>query len=1150
VAERLQLKVLGTFEVSWQNKPIAYFRIDKIRALLVYLCLESNRPHRRETLATFFWSDKDSKAGRHNLRQSLYRIKQTLNQCRQGLGDKFLHVTRQEVRSSPQMIRVDALSFMESLQSKDNFWKDTFIQNDSDLKYLEKCAENYKGDFLENFDLSGEPLFSEWVQNWRLTLHKQACLLFEKLAQSFQEKRNLQKANQWLTRWLIAEPWNERAHRQKMRVLAQSGQRSAALAQYHDLVTILLEEFQADPTDETEDLYQQIHCEEVQVEIKSSSQNSLHHLPYQDTPFVGREKILELLYNDLCKQNTRLLTLLGMGGAGKTRVLVELANRIARSNHPFSHGIYFIPLASLSSPQQVPSTLAQQLNLPIQAINHEKKQLIDFLKERKVLLLWDNFEHVSMAKEFLQDILHSAPHVQMIVSSRSALNMKAEHRRPLNGLLPHNAQKLFVQCANRVQPDFGDTSEHPLIEQICTKVEGFPLAIELAASWVRVMDCHSILEELQDSQCLHNEWTAFPERQKSIFTIFEHTCSMLNQAEYQALVWMSLFEGGFTPQAARHVGMLSIQTLEKLVDKALLHRNAKNRYKIHSLLKQFISPKRQELEGEATVKQRYFVFFLKLLAQQESHFLGKAVAKAMQTVQDELANIRIAWHLAIESSAFELLLSSSESLFCFGKYSGRLKELQLLFAAAINALSKDRNQAQYSYRLSFQLHQLECIFGLEEFEQASQIVQNLYIDNPTLDQHPNILARLQSVEAQLEVKSGNYAKAIQLLHHALELYQTDNERVGCSKVWGYLGRIHWQQGKYERAIELLQKGLAHDKQFGFASGIPSKLHWLSLSYKNLEHFQLAKQHLQEAKDLAQTLGFRVEENNYLNSLGILLSTMGSFNEAIICFEEAHQVYSDLGLTSSQLSSLSNIGVIQTKRGNYREAERAFLQIMHIRESNQELYKLGISQGNLGVIYTLLGEEKKAQKYLELALQLQKELGHQESAARWLGYLGKLFAQQDHFQKAKEYFIKALEIFHEKKQELQSCWLHIELGELYLRKGRLKEAGINVEKGLEYAQEIQRRDYLVRSVTLKADLLAKQDQQTTALQLLEELSQQDALPLPERARIHESLWLIRGETTDFQAAYESLQALCEQQPSVENKRRWAQLQKAKQSKYTK
>jgi len=1126
--------------VSWKEQVIQGFPTDKIRALLAYLCLEHDKVHRREILASLLWSNREDKGAKHNLRQSIYRIKRTLNKFQDKLGDNLFLSTRQTLQVQRKHIEMDVLTFAEGLKDFNEATTDTFFSKEK-VREFEALAGLYRGPLLKGFDFVDEPFFDEWLLAKRATLGTKATALFERLARHHMEAGAYSDADKWLLQWLSFEPWNESAHRLRMQLLALDGQRSAALAQYHTLVDILLEHFQADPADETTDLYEQIHLEEVS-EQQPSHQQILHHFPAQVTPFIGRDDSLQAIQELLLKEEVRLLTVLGTGGMGKTRSLIECSKRLSLSKHPFADGIFFVPLNMISSVSLFPSVVAKALGLSLQSSSQPKKQLLSYLQPRNLLLVLDNFEHLVEAGAFLQQVLEAAPQVKMLLSSRCALNIRSEHRYVLDGMRIEDATALFTQHAKRVQGDFDGSELQGVIRQICETVGGLPLAIELAASWIRAIECPEILEEIHhDLEFLQSDWVDLPERQKSMNAIFEHTWSMLSPKEQEALALVSLFQGTFSFQNTRKIMSISSRILLGLVDKTLLKRKRDGRYVLHMLLKQFVVQKRVGLIDETSVLQQYFEYYLDMVRKHERHFMGTSLSRTMEQFFLEQADILKAWELAVEAEALDLLLAAAPGLSYFLRHSGLVSIGKELFARAADVVQRSSQGYEEAQQLPFLLYQLECAFEYSDMQETQLLLERIKTFQKGLQVDRKLFVRMEEVEARLLLREGKYPGSITLFEDVLAYYQEQKDPAGCSRIWTRLGHIYFMKGEYERLLELLSMALEHDRKAGFQSGVSQKLNLLGMGYRELGDLQQAKTCLEESLSTAVKHKLRIDEARTTANLGSLYRALQDFNEALKYHQKSYQLGVDLGLRAFRTSSLVNMGIIFIQTGRFQEAEDVLLRGLQGREEVQDTGKIGVIQGNLGALYMMMGQNKQAEKYLKMAFQSETQAGHLIKAVRYTGILGELYAQQDLFEQAEACFTESLEILRSKNREAQYCWILVEWVELLYRQGRLERAWKANEEAFASTVKLQRNDLMHRCIGMKARLLSLQGRKQDAIALLDEHLGNAALSFEERTALLESIFWVRGEEEDVQKARSSLQELCQKIPSVRNRKRLAELE---------
>ncbi|NIP18555.1 MAG: hypothetical protein GWM87_10630, partial [Xanthomonadales bacterium] len=395
-----------------------------------------------------------------------------------------------------------------------------------------------------------------------------------------------------------------------------------------------------------------------------------HNLPVQPTPFVGREAELAELARLLGDPDVRLLTVLGAGGMGKTRLALEAA---AAQLDNFQHGVYFVPLASLQSAEAIVPTVAEALGFRFHEGGEPRQQLLNYLRSKNKLILLDNFEHLLACPErghsvrsrrdglgLVSDVLETAPDVKILSTSRARLNVQGEHLFHLAGMdfpdwetpedaLHYSAVKLFLQSARRVRPGFElAAADLRHVARICRLVGGMPLGILLAAGWLEMLAPAEIAAEISQSlDFLETDLRDVPERQRSMRAVFDHSWSLLTEREREVFQGLSVFRGGFTRQAAQQVTGASLRELMALVNKSLLQRDPRGRYEIHELLRQYAAEKLEGSEVAEGVRQRHADFYLALAEEAEPELEGAEPAVWLSQLDAEQGNLRaaLAWSL-------------------------------------------------------------------------------------------------------------------------------------------------------------------------------------------------------------------------------------------------------------------------------------------------------------------------------------------------------------------------------------------------------------------------------------------------------------------------------------------------------------------------
>ena len=724
---RLAISLLGHFQVKLADRHVTQFEADSARALLTCLVMNVESPFRRDMLAGLLWPERPDAAARHNLRQALNRL-------RNAIGDReaippFLQITRQIIQFNPASdYWLDVAAFTDLLAASAELQRRRPELCRSCVRLLQKAAELYGGDFLVGFSLGNNIPFEEWLVMEREHLRRQALEAFHQLAIYHEKCGEYAQAEHYARRQIELEPWREEAHRQLIRALALSGRRSEALAQYEICQRMLAKELGVGPTVETTVLCEQIKTGRI-FGAATSPHLPEHNLPQQTTLFIGRETERAQIVARLLDPAYRLLTLVGTGGVGKTRLALEAARRELGD---FYHGVWFVPLAEMAyagNPALSDSferrnalvlSIAEKLELTFSGRRAPQAQLLDHLRDKELLLLLDSLEQLrDVGSDFILKVLQSAPHVTILVTSRRRLNLQAEHVFRVAGLpIPvttgepeastYSSVRLFAERAERTPAGFVlDEDNLPHVIRICRLLEGLPLGIELAATRVGQLSLAEIASAIQQNLgFLATSMRDLPERHRSLWSVFEGSWRLLSAAEQVALAQTAIFRSGFRQAAALAVMEVSIEVLESLTEQSWLRPAVSGRYSMHGLVRQFASEKLQELErnaatvGEAA-RERHSVFYLDFMAQQEAALNGSASQKACAALWEEEQNVRLAWRWAMNHARIEALSRSVGGFSRFFQLVGLFQEGEMVFRIAaerlhalVEAVEKPERDAQ------------------------------------------------------------------------------------------------------------------------------------------------------------------------------------------------------------------------------------------------------------------------------------------------------------------------------------------------------------------------------------------------------------------------------------------------------------------------
>lgn len=913
----LQITCLGRVQIVYDGELLSNNLLKKAQALLIYLALEPGR-HDRESLAALLWSDSSGESARANLRTVLNRLRRPL--------DAYLDTHRQTVAFVP-----DAPFWFDVARFEQGLSQGTTAGQRAAL-------DLYQGDFLAGWNVPAAPLFDEWALLKREYLRDIALTGLAKLAESALAAGDDAQAIRDLRRLLALDPWREAGHRALMRALAASGDRAAALAQYDACRRILAEELAVEPAPETETLYRQIKAGRL-AEANVARPSPAHNLPAETTPFVGRQAELKQITGLLAPANTtcRLLTLFGPGGIGKTRLALQAARRMQPA---FADGVYLVSLETVGSAELLATAIATALNLRLTGQSSPEAQLLAYVRERELLLLLDNFEHLLAGSDFLVTLLEHAPGVKLLVTSREALNLYEEWLLAVEGLsyppegspadpTQFDAVSLFQQRARQTLLDFSLAQNEAAVGEICRLLLGMPLGIELAAAWVRTIACAEIARQIAANLAvLSSALRNVPPRHRSMVAVFDHSWELLRPAERQLLRQLSVFRGGFSADAAYAIAGAGRRDLSSLADKALLRVIAPGRYDLHPLIRQYVADKlAAHPEEQAESRSRHLAYFAAFVGAEETAVTNRDQQAALTRIAADLDNVRQAWAAAVAQPHTGYLNQMVGALFhVYGK-RGLHQEGFQQFGRAIEAvrplgpspllarllvrqgrlgenISRDYtiSQALFSEALALaREHQLpveaaQATMGLGflalirgQIEQAgTYLTESVAICR----QHdiPWTLANVLHFLAWVRNAEGERATAKAMADEALALHQEADDTIGVASAFTTLGKIHSDAGDFPAAEAAYAEAYAICRQNGHQVGAGQALTGLfTACYRqgNLEKAAVfAQQSLAVNRDVGNRLGMAIAHHN----LGFLSAEQGQHRPAVEHYRQALALY--------------------------------------------------------------------------------------------------------------------------------------------------------------------------------------------------------------------------------------------------------------------
>ena len=622
-----------------------------------------------------------------------------------------------------------------------------------------------------------------------------------------------------------------------------------------------------------------------------------HNLPIQLAPFIGREEELAEIDRLLSDPACRLLTLVGPGGIGKTRLALQAA---AHKLDAFTDGVYFVALQPLSAAAYLVPAIAEAIRYPFSGQESPQNQLLNYLRDKRLLLVMDNFEHLLNAAGFLVAILQGAPQVKILVTSREVLDLQEEWIRPVHGLRypedeqaeqleAYSAVQLFDQRARRVQANFSLKSDLACAVRICRLVQGMPLAIELAAAWLKTMPCAEIAVEIEHSlDFLATTLRNVPERHRSMHALFEQSWQMLRPEEREVFKQLSVFQGGFTRQAAQAVAGADLHTLQALVDRSLLSVNPTGRYQIHELLRQFAAEKLAgRLPELERARRRHCAYYSGFLRRQEDRLKGPEQLAALAEMDADLDNLRLAWHWSIEQALDQQVRQSMGSLLIYYQMRTRIQE------------------------------------GTDAFFQAKTRFEKL---------DSALACELGIYLAWFKATGGDYQEAAGLYLAGLDLLQPDEIQDATAMALSGMtflddhGTTPWDLSTHRQVYQQL---LAYYRQKGARWGMAFALYGLgSLAFHSKE-YNSAREYLQAGLEHLRALGDRWASTWILNQLGILCIETKAYSEARQCFQETLNICQEVGDWGGIAFSLGVLGTIAALQHEYKSSWRYLINAIRV-----------------------------------------------------------------------------------------------------------------------------------------------------------------------------------------------------------------------------
>lgn len=905
---------MGSVRLAVNGEPWNALRTRKVLALLVYLAV-TRQAQSRESLANLLWGERAQT-------QALTNLRVALSDLRHKLG-RFVAIDRFDVALHAGMdIWVDSVA-LEALVADGR-------GSAADLLH---AVDLYQGPFLEGFAIHGAPDFDSWMMTTGEHIHEQVLGAYRALAQTYLARQQLVEGIAICRRWLALDPLAEDGHRLLMRMLAMQGNRAEAIQQYEAARQLLSDELSVEPDPQTDTLLVQIAGGQWSGSVSQASElATVRPLPPDMLPFFGRELELARLERMLADDSTRLVTITGQGGTGKTRLALAVARR-QQEQKPSPYDVAFVPLATVEDADQLLPALAENLGLALASESDPLQQLFTFLRLRRLLLILDNFEQINGGATWLRQMLDEVPWIKVLVTSRQALHLQAEQVLVLSGLpypddianlVSSPAARFFTSVARRADQDFVlQPRDHEALLRICHLVEGLPLALELAAGWTSVMSVPAVAAAIAERFDFLSAFAIdMPERHRSIEAVFAATWDGLSAAGEAQAAAFSIFRGGATRPALQAVLSITEVDLATLVERGVLRYDRQNdRYEMHELLRQYAQRQLfKDPELVAATQKRHSEFFAAFLHDRTAQLRGHGQVLALREIEADGENIAQAWRQACSTGDVGLIEQGLEALSTFYLWRNRYQDGTNALAEAVDGLASRSAEPEVrlllarlsTWQATFSERLLRRQTALSLLQRGLSLLAEGGLRSAAA-RHAEAMVRLR--RARLLWQDGEYDEGKSELERALVLFTETGDTWGVAHVYALLGDIANNQGDYATGRSWLESALGLFVDMGDGRDAAYVQERLSFVKRDLGEFIAAEQHSRIALELYEALGDSEHLAGGYVALGWILIYMGRFAEALPVVEQGAELYANLGLPPP----LIVLGIVNAELGRYKPA---------------------------------------------------------------------------------------------------------------------------------------------------------------------------------------------------------------------------------------
>lgn len=886
------IKLFGGLRISQNEQALTIPRLRE-RTLFAYLLLHPTTAHSREKLIELLWPDTDSTRSGRNFATVLYRLQQQI-------GKSWIVVEGNSLRltTTPTMT-VDVWTFDQ-------------LYGQLAIAKLEQAVTLYADDLL----MPMANLLPDHQDDWLLPIqtHYHECFLHAlwQLGHLYEQEQQFEEAHRCYQRLRLNDPLNEEAYSGLMRVYARQGRLAEVTTCYHDLEALLQQELAAPPSSTVRALWATLTRTPTYIEQPATpiankqttapraSQALAHNFPKPLTSLIGRAHELDQIGRLLA--NHRLLTLTGAGGSGKTRLAIAIARELADT---FEHGAWWIDLSPLTEESLIAQTVLQTLGLPPAATTAPLTQLVEHLTGQQCLLVLDNCEHLLAAcATLIETLLQACDEIQILATSREPLGVASERlwltptlAMPTNLDRPHTsvnkpgaasdlvatlgnyaALQLFVERARAVRQDFQLTPENVgSVLEICRRLDGIPLAIELAAARIKVLPPAQLAQRLQDRfRLLVNPQRNSLPRQQTLQALIDWSYNLLSEHERRLLCRLAVFAGGFSLEAAEAVcGEATLEALARLVDKSMVlffERQGAARYRLLETIHAYAQQRLVERGEAERYEQAHLAFYLNLAEQAAPHLATAEQVRWAAILELEQDNLRATLHRAIAqgllSTALRLINALNAFWFVRGDYAEARTWIDQTLSLAATAGAMAQTTATQRLLAQALAHGGRFAFHQTDYPNAIQLLNNALALARTGDDHATEMRALNTL-GSVYLEQRRFVLAKQSYYESLQLAEVTNNQPRMAIALNNLGVVTHEQGQLLEARDFYTKSLTLQQQLGDAHGVTTAMIGLGRVAAARQDYVAAEEHFSQSLALSRQLGNKRITALALSNLGDL-----------------------------------------------------------------------------------------------------------------------------------------------------------------------------------------------------------------------------------------------------------------------------------------